>query len=262
MVLKTRNATRSFEWSIRKNVIDTKQRKHMKKILILGLIATLANALWAADSKKTVTAATKRLGDQLNYSWTTTMKEADGSPGKLGTIEGKAETNTLIYLSFVVGGLPVEVCMKGEKGSAKALEGWQSFDEIAQTGGTAAAVVRFLRSYKAPFAESARLAGSVKEFKEEEGAFSGDLKDEAAKEFLLAGARRREGEEAPKTTDAKGSVKFWIKDGALTKYEIKVQGKVGAGDRETDINRTTTVEIKDAGSTKIEVPDEAKQKMS
>jgi hypothetical protein len=57
-------------------------------------------------------------------------------------------------------------------------------------------------------------------------------------------------------------VKFWIQDGALTKYEVKVQGRVTAGDREADVNRTTTVEIKDAGSTKLEVPAEAKQKMS
>jgi len=80
--------------------------------------------------------------------------------------------------------------------------------------------------------------------------------------MLLLGARRREGQEPPKTSDAKGSVKFWVKDGALTKYEINVQGKVAAGERTFDINRTMTVEIKDVGSTKLEVPAEAKQKLS
>ena len=84
----------------------------------------------------------------------------------------------------------------------------------------------------------------------------------AIKEILLLGARRREGQEPPKTEDAKGSVKFWIKEGALTKYEINVQGKVTAGDRTFDINRTMTVEIKDVGSTKLDVPHEAKAKLS
>jgi hypothetical protein len=56
-------------------------------------------------------------------------------------------------------------------------------------------------------------------------------------------------------------VKFWIQDGALTKYEINIQGKVTAGDRGTDVNRTTTIEIKDVGTTKLELPDKAKQKM-
>lgn len=238
--------------------------KQMKQIIILGLIGMVANALSAADSnsKEKVANATKQLGDKPNYSWTTSTKEADGSPGRLGAIEGKAEKGGVTCLSFSVGELPVEVCMKGEKGAAKALEGWQTFDEIAQTGGTAAAVVRFLRSYQAPEAESTGLAGKVTELKEADGAFSGELKEDAAKELLLIGARRREGQEPPKTTDAKGAVKFWIKDGALTKYEIKVQGKVTAGDRESDINRTTTVEIKDIGTTKIEVPAEAKQKMT
>jgi len=238
--------------------------KPIKQIIILGLIGMAANTLSAADAnlKEKVANAAKQLGDTMNYSWTTSTKEADGSPGRLGPIEGKAEKDGVICLSFTVGGIPVEVCMKGKKGAAKALEGWQTFDEIAETSGTAAAVVRYLRIYQAPIAESAALAANVKDFQAADGAFSGELKEDAAKELLLVGARRREGQEPPKAADAKGSVKFWIKDGALTKYEIKVQGKVTASDRESDINRTTTVEIKDAGSTKIEVPAEAKAKMT
>ena len=57
-------------------------------------------------------------------------------------------------------------------------------------------------------------------------------------------------------------MKFWIKDGVLSKYEFKVQGKVTSGDRETDVNRTTTVEIKEAGTTKLELPAEAKEKLA
>ena len=151
--------------------------------------------------------------------------------------------------------------MNGQKGAAKALEDWQTFDEIAQTSGTAAAVVRFLRSYKAPGVESAALSGKAKDVKEAEGVISGELNEDATKEFLQFGTRRREGQEPPKIENPKGSVKFWIKDGALTKYEINVQGKVTAGEREKDVNRTTTIEIKDAGTTKLEVPAEAKPKM-
>lgn len=236
----------------------------MKRIIVLGLIAMVANTLCAADSssKDKVTKAATAVGDKMNYSWATSTVEADGSPGRLGTIEGKAEKGGVTCLSFSVGGLPVEVCMKGEKGTAKALEGWQTFDELAQAGGAAAAVVRYLRTYKAPVAETASLTGKVKELKEADGAISGELKEEAVKEMLLFGARQREGQEPPKTTEAKGAVKFWIKEGALTKIEIKVSGKVTAGERESNINRTTTVEIKDVGTTKIEVSDEAKAKLT
>ena len=57
-------------------------------------------------------------------------------------------------------------------------------------------------------------------------------------------------------------MKFWIKDGALTKYEYNVQGKVmGREDQEMSINRTTTIEIKDAGKTKLTLPEDAKKKL-
>ncbi len=235
--------------------------KQISKVILIGMIGMMANLGSAAEStsNEKVTKALKQLGEK-NYSWTTQMKEADGSSGRLGAIEGKTEKGVTL-LSFSPGGIPVEVCMKGDKGAAKALEGWQTFDEIAATSGQAAGIVKFLKAYKAPVAESATLVGNAKELKEVDGALTGELKEDAVKEMLTFGARRREGQEAPKTTDPKGSVKFWIKDGALTKYEINVKGKVTAGEREMDIDRTTTVEVKDVGSTKLEVPAEATEKL-
>lgn len=235
----------------------------MKKSLLIALLLSCAPALLGADAKNKITDASKQLAEKANYSWTSTSKEADGSSGRLGPIEGKAEKGGVTYLSFTVGGgVPVEVYMNGEKGTAKALEGWQTFDEIAATSGTAAAVVRFLRAYKAPAVDSAALAQKLTDVKEADGAIIGDLKEEAAKELLLQGARRREGQDPPKVADPKGSVKFWVKDNVLTKYEVNIRGKVTAGERESDINRTTTIEIKDAGSTKLEVPADAKAKLT
>ena len=235
----------------------------MKQILTIGLIGIAASALFAADSnpKDKVASAAKQLGDKSNYSWAMTTKEADGSPGRLGTIEGKTEKGGVVSLSFTAGDVPVQVYMKGQKGTARAQEGWQTFDDIAQTSGTAAAIVRYLRSYKTPAAQCADLAGKVKELKEADGALAGDLKEEAVQDMLLFGTRQREGQEPPKTMGAKGSVRFWIKEGAVAKYEINVQGKVTAGDREFDINRTMTTEVKDAGSTQMEIPAEAQAKM-
>jgi hypothetical protein len=236
----------------------------MKQALIIGLIGLLARTLTAADSspQDKIISATKQLAGNSNYSWTMSSKEGDGSPGRAGPIAGKADKSGLTYLSFSIGAVPVEVYMKGPKGAAKAMEGWQTFDEIAQTSGTAAAVVRYLRSYKAPGVESAALSEKLKDVKEAEGTLSGELKEDAAKELLERGARRREGQEPPKIANPKGSVKFWVQNGALTKYEINIQGKVTTGDQESDVNRTTTVEIKDAGSTKLDLPGEAKQKLS
>ncbi|MBC8002999.1 MAG: hypothetical protein H7X97_10475 [Opitutaceae bacterium] len=69
------------------------------------------------------------------------------------------------------------------------------------------------------------------------------------------------GEAPPPPENAKGSVKFWVKDGSLAKYEYNVQGTMSFGGNSIEINRTTTVEIKDVGTTKVEVPEEAKKKL-
>ena len=66
----------------------------------------------------------------------------------------------------------------------------------------------------------------------------------------------------PTISDAKGSAKFWITDGVLTKYELNVQGKIDFNGNGIDRNTTTTTEIKDVGKTKVEAPDEAKKKVS
>ena len=56
-------------------------------------------------------------------------------------------------------------------------------------------------------------------------------------------------------------MKFWVKDGVLSKYEVKVQGKVSFNGNDRDVDRTTTVQIKDVGTTKIQVSDAAKKKL-
>ena len=54
---------------------------------------------------------------------------------------------------------------------------------------------------------------------------------------------------------------FWIADGKLAKYQTHVSGTVSFNGNDRDIDRTTTVEISDVGSTKIDVPDDAKKKL-
>ena len=118
-----------------------------------------------------------------------------------------------------------------------------------------------MRAYKAPVAQSASLAEKAKELKEADGALSGELKEDAVKDLLLMGGRRREGLDEPKIEGAKGSVKFWIKDGVISKYQYNVKGTISFNGNDRDVDRTTTVEIKDVGSTKVTVPDEAAKKL-
>ena len=52
-----------------------------------------------------------------------------------------------------------------------------------------------------------------------------------------------------------------MKEGQLAKYELKVKGTVSFNGNDRDVDRTSTIEIKNIGSTKVEMPDEAKKKM-
>jgi hypothetical protein len=117
-----------------------------------------------------------------------------------------------------------------------------------------------MRNYKHPAVQLEEMLNGTKELKQADGAYAGDLTEDGAKQFLTMG--RRAGSQAPEPKGAKGSLKVWLKDGSLAKYEYNVQGKImGRNDQEMEINRTTVVEIKDVGATNVQVPDEAKKKM-
>jgi hypothetical protein len=235
----------------------------MKKALLTGLLGLLAHTLSAAESspQDKITSAVKRLGDAPNCSWTTTIKEGHSNSAPFPPIVGKADKGGLMYLSFMIGVTPSEAYVEGQKGILKTREGWKTFDEVAQPGGFAAAIVRILRGFKTPSAETAALSGKLKDVKEDGEVLSGDLKEEAVKELLEFVTPGQEGQPPPKITDIKGSMKCWVQQGVLTKYEINIAGKVARGLQKSAVDRTTTVEIRDLGTTKLEVPPEAKPKM-
>lgn len=110
-----------------------------------------------------------------------------------------------------------------------------------------------------PAAEAANFANNTKELKQDTNSISGDLTEAGAKDLLTF--RRRGNGNGPTVTDPKGSVKFWIKDGKLVKYQFHVQGSVDFNGNNFDVDRTTTVEIKDINSTKIAVSEDAKKKL-
>ena len=87
-------------------------------------------------------------------------------------------------------------------------------------------MARRMENLKAPAAEVQDLITKVKDITKDGDAYSGELTEEGAKSLATMGfGRRGGGGNRPAPTDVKGSVKFWIKDGALTKYESKVSGK-------------------------------------
>lgn len=233
----------------------------MKSAAMLITVAVLTTTiLVAADSnpKDEVTAAAKKLGDAANYSWRTTVAVPEDSPFKPGPTEGKTEKDGATLLSLSFGENETKAVLKGDKGAATNPEGeWSSLEELSKAEGPGRFMGMMLRNFRAPAAQAAELASFSKELKKDGDAYTSDLTEEGAKAFLTF---RRGGNAT--VTNPKGSVKFWVKDGALSKFEFHVKGNVSFNGNDFDQDRTTTVVIKDVGTSKVSVPEEAKKKLT
>lgn len=237
----------------------------MKRQLLIIAMALLTTSLFAADKDDAKAAAKKLAG--TSYSWKSTVQVPENSAGnnfRPGPTEGKIAKDGVVCIVMTRGENKTEAFVKGEKAVIKTEDGWKTAEELTQDGGQqnrGSFLARSFRNYKSPAAQAESIIDALKDVKKADDAYAGEMTEAGAKEFLSFGGRRP-GSQAPEPKEAKGSAKFWIKDGAIAKYEFTVQGKiVGRNDQEMDVNRTTTVEIKDVGTTKVEVPEEVGKKL-
>ena len=244
----------------------------MKKNILFGAMLLMAGSLLAADStpKDDVTAAAKKLAEG-SYSWKMTMDLGPNSQFTPGPTEGKTEKDGYTWLSSSFQDNTSIGLSKGKKVAVKTDEGWKTAEELGDGNGgfdMNVFMARRMQNLKTPADEVQDVISKTGELKKDGDVISGDLTKEGAESLLTAGFGRRGGAggaggaNRPAPKDAKGSVKIWLKDGAVAKYEVKVSGKVDRQGEETQMERTTTTELKDVGTTKIEVPDDAKKKLS
>jgi hypothetical protein len=235
----------------------------MKSLLLCSTTLLAAASLLAAD-KDDVKEAAKKLAGADNYSWTTTMESPQFSPGPS---HGKTQSDGLVWLDMTMQDNTIEAFAKDGKGAVKTDEGWQSLDDAGKDDGgggfnPSRFMVMRLRNFKSPAAQAAEIADKTKDLAKTDDVYAGELTEEGAKTLMTFGRRGAQGQ-APAISNAKGTVKFWIKDGAIVKYQTKVTATMKNRDGDDmDIDRTTTVEIKNVGTTKITVPDDAKKKMT
>ena len=226
----------------------------MKINLLLALALVIAPALFAADlsPKDEVIAAAKKLAEKASYSWKATVVVPESSQWKPGPTEGKTEKDGFTYVTMSMGDNLIEAVMKGDKAVVTDQDGnWKSASELEGGEGRGRFMGRMVRNLKAPAAQVTELVAGIKELKKDGDIYSGELTEEGAKAQFRMG----------NTTNPKGSVKFWLKEGALSKYELKVTGKVEVNGNERDLDRATTTEIKEVGTTKVNVPEAAKKKL-
>jgi len=99
----------------------------MKLKMGISAVAFLAASLLAADSstRDDVKAAAKKLGDQANYSWNTTVVVPEGTQFKPGPSEGQAEKDGFTRLTMHFGDNTTDVFMKGGK-LKEAIQQWDA----------------------------------------------------------------------------------------------------------------------------------------
>lgn len=236
----------------------------MKYSLLVACFAVSSLALAAAESKDDVKQAIEKLKTQPNYGWTAKL-EMPGTQFTLSPTKGQTEKDGFTVITQELNENTAQAVLKGDKAAVKVEEEWKLVSELeAGAGNRGAWMARMLTRVKSPAEEAADLLAKVKELKAgEAGLYSGDLTEDGAKELLTFGRRRSNAENAPPAPkNAKGSAKFWIKNGMLLKFESSLEGTMTIREEERDIKRTRTVEIENVGKTKVEVPAEAKKKFN
>ncbi len=232
------------------------------KRLLTPLFVLATSALCLADAKQDVKAAAQKVADAPSYTWTTSTEMANSQFGA-SKITGKSLKGSFALITSERDGNVTTAVVKGEKGVLKTDEGWKTAEDLRNAGGGGGGGgggrgmrgAMLLRT-RPPADDVLRMVDKVGELKSADGVISGDLTEAGAKELMSMG-RGRPGGQAPEPKNAKGSVKFWVKDGQLSKVQVKVSGTMSFNGEDRDIERTSTHEIKDVGTTEVKVPEEA-----
>jgi hypothetical protein len=245
--------------------VKINQEVPMKKHLSLIVLALLAGPLCAANAgpKENVINAAKKLAAQKNYSWEMTITNLSNNRFHFGPNEGKTEKDGYTWYSMKMNDNTTEILMKGTNAAVKTPDaGWQTRAEATEGSdepGPAMFLALLLDNFKTPAQDAEDLASKAREIEKTNGVYSSVLTEDGANTLLAW--RRPNGSGGPTVSNAKGSVKFWVKHGLLTKYEYNLQGTLDFNGNDFNVNRTTTVQIKGVGSTKITVPDEARKNL-
>lgn len=256
--------------------------KSLLTLIAVGLATVIARGAPADD----VSAAAKKLADAPNYSWTATTQNNGGGGGGgggrgfgAGPVSGKTEKGGYTLTSRKFQDNEIQTLRKGDQFATQNFQSgeWQSPEEMRAAfggGGGGAGGGRggrgggFGANQTNPAEDAVALAEAAKDLKVVDGAIVGTLSSEAVGPRLFGGFGGRGGRGGgggggggPQVQNGSGTVKFWVKDGVLSKYELNVKGTFSGQNGEVQIDRTTTTEIKDVGSTKVSPPEAAVKKL-
>jgi hypothetical protein len=233
----------------------------MNKIL-LCTTAVMAGSLLAAyaDPKDDVTSAAQKLEAGSNYTWHIAVTVPEGSRFKPGPTDGKLD-GSLADVKMSFGDNHTEFIKAATNAAITDPDdgSWEKLSDV-DTSGPGRFIVGMVQNFKSPAAQAADLVADMQSLQQNGNAYTGALTEEGAKNLLSFGrGRRGGGNNPPPVTNPSGTATFWIDDGKLTKFEYHVKGTMTFRDNTFPVDRDTIVTISDVGTSKIDVPADAKK---
>lgn len=127
-------------------------------------------------------------------------------------------------------------------------------------GGQMPAYSNLQKTLSRPHEEIAIIVVGASDLKMDGDVLTGTLSDTAAKLLLVHAGQK---EITPLL--ASGTFRFWVQDGVLTRYEVKLNGRLAVitngSRREVEVHQTATTDLRNLATTTFDLPDEAKKKL-
>jgi len=198
---------------------------------------------------QTLTDAIERLDQQSSYRWTIEVEVPEEIRFRPGPTQGTTVQGGATHVTQSFGPRSTQVVIVGDKAAVTNRDGrWETAslsDQSYRSEGFAASIARDTQT---PVEEANELTLSLTSLEEEGDGLVGTLPVDASK-AQLAGRRG-----VDSVRDTKGTVRFSISDGVLTKYVLRVEGTLVDDDQTRETWRQTTVQVKDVGTAKLDLP--------
>ncbi len=226
-------------------------RTALALILVTSTISTAA-----ATPAEEIAAAAKKLKE--NYSWTTRVTVPEGNRFRPGPTDGRI-AGDVIHVEWSFGDTDFEAVRKGDRGAANSPQGgWQSVSDLERAEGPGQFLARFVRNLQDPASQLLEILPEIKDLSRDGDHYSGTLSPEAVNHLLLF-RRRGQPQDGPAIKDPRGTAKLEVRDGVLVRIEYKLEGSMEFNNTTWDQDRTTTTEIRDVGTTRVDIPEGAKR---
>ena len=208
-----------------------------------------------ADPKDDVTSAAQKLAAGSNYTWQATTTVPAGARFRPGPTNGKID-GSLTDVKMTFRDNHTEIVMSGANTVVTDPEdgSWTKLSDLDTSQGPGRFMTMMVQNFKAPAQQAMDLAGNTQSLQQSGNSYTGPLTEDGAKNLLSF----RRGSNAT-VSNPSGTATFWVDGGQLTKFEYSVKGTITFNGNERPVDRTVTVAISDVGTTKIEVPADAKK---